>query len=279
MENGFSLFSITKLKLGWQFIDKGNDGFLLTNGERELKFDIRVQTPKGYVWVMYAPPWTGWREYSMCSAASTYPIATAPTSEVKMKASPYHVMHAKLEHMGKDATRILAKNSTGYVDAAAHMVYSRQLARGGAYITHTHPLGVWTLMSNQFMFAICQQKPIAAFINKLPSQVFNLVIENKLKPFSLRPTSPKWWSCREHGHHDRYRREVNSTLGNGLHRAISHVGVPFFGRKELQVALFATKSVPCSSRVANKIIRILQDGCGECIFCQRAWCPVDGRHD
>jgi hypothetical protein len=41
----------------------------------------------------------------MCSAASRHSVATAPISEVEMKAMPYHVVHAKLGHMGEDATR------------------------------------------------------------------------------------------------------------------------------------------------------------------------------
>jgi hypothetical protein len=102
MENGFSLFSITKLKdAGWRLIDNGDEGFVMTNGSRELKFDIRVRTPKGSVWVMYAPPRTGWKE----CAATAVPVQTTSMG----KPLPYHVVHAKLGHMGEDATRKSAK--------------------------------------------------------------------------------------------------------------------------------------------------------------------------
>jgi hypothetical protein len=122
MENGFSLFSITKLKdAGWRLHDNGDDGFTLTYGKRELKFDIRVRTPKGSVWVMYAPPRTGWKEHALSSTTST--MVTVPENRkgpdknddsndpaIRVKPLPYHVVHAKLGHMGEDATRKSAKH-------------------------------------------------------------------------------------------------------------------------------------------------------------------------
>jgi hypothetical protein len=69
MENGYSLFSITKLKdVGWRLVDKGEDGFSLTYGKYELKFDIKVRTTKGCLWAMHAPPRDGWKENTLTSA-------------------------------------------------------------------------------------------------------------------------------------------------------------------------------------------------------------------
>jgi hypothetical protein len=69
MENGHSLFSITKLKdAGWRLEDKGEDGFSLTYGKYELKFDIKVRTTKGCLWAMYAPPRDRWKENALTSA-------------------------------------------------------------------------------------------------------------------------------------------------------------------------------------------------------------------
>jgi hypothetical protein len=78
MENGYSLFSITKLKeAGWRLEDKGEDGFSLTYGKYELKFDTKVRTTKGCLWAMYAPPRDGWKESTLVSATS----ATARNEE------------------------------------------------------------------------------------------------------------------------------------------------------------------------------------------------------
>jgi hypothetical protein len=108
MENGFSLFSITKLKdAGWTLIDKGDNGFVLSYGKRMLKFDIRVRTPKGSVWVMYAPPREGWKEHAM---SATTIITKEDTEVTKSQPVPYHVVHARLGHMGEGATRKAAKH-------------------------------------------------------------------------------------------------------------------------------------------------------------------------
>jgi hypothetical protein len=70
MAKGCSLFSITKLReMGWRLMDNGDDGFSLTYEKYELKFDIKVRTPKGCVWVMYAPPRDGWKENTLTSAS------------------------------------------------------------------------------------------------------------------------------------------------------------------------------------------------------------------
>jgi hypothetical protein len=53
---GYSLFAIPKLLAnGWSLRVNNEIGLQLTQDEATLKFDIRVKTPKGYVWAMYAP--------------------------------------------------------------------------------------------------------------------------------------------------------------------------------------------------------------------------------
>jgi hypothetical protein len=109
---GYSLFAIPKLLANGSLRGNNEIGLQLTRDEATLKFDIRVKTPKGYVWAMYAPS----RREGETVLAKAIDLVHDETAEKrenqlkgKVKLQSYHVIHSQLGHMGEEATRKVAR--------------------------------------------------------------------------------------------------------------------------------------------------------------------------
>lgn len=93
ISTGYNLFSCTKMqKKGW-ILGGDQNSIWLTKGDQKIAFDIKITTPNGMIFAMFL-----WREIGAAGIK-----AEAMTMD-------YKVAHAKLGHLGEDATKAVAKH-------------------------------------------------------------------------------------------------------------------------------------------------------------------------